>query len=233
MLSKAMTMNSAVVAECILLALIVALVFAAFYALFGHPSSSKGRKRKQEVRNGFRLAAGILLGFVLMGTLVGCAGIAFGSVNSTRMSRPVAGVIAVSALILIGLMVQWWAKYFAGWIIWGVVNSLIMASSGHLLNNPAIPVSRPLALTMAGLCAVTVFACLRFTKSYKLHTADKLALMTWILAFTWAANAQRFGIAALSVGSLVLMLAWWLDRNKTHRPSDAVVQRHELESQRF
>jgi hypothetical protein len=52
---------------------------------------------------------------------------------------------------------------------------LMMASSGHLLNNPAIPVRRSFALTMAGLCFVTVFVTRRFTKSYKLHLAEKLA----------------------------------------------------------
>ncbi len=31
-------MSSAAVAECILLALIVALIYAALYGLFGHPS---------------------------------------------------------------------------------------------------------------------------------------------------------------------------------------------------
>jgi len=226
-------MNSAVVAECVLLALILALVYAAFYALFGHPSSREGRKRKQETRNGFRLAGGILLGFVLMGSLVACAGIAFGGAGSGRVSRPLAGLIAVAALLLIGLMMRWWAKYFAGWIAWGIVNSLVMASSGHLLNNPGIPVSRPVALTMAGLCAIAVFACRRFTASYKLNAGDKLALVAWVLAFTWAANAQRSGIVAMSVGSLALMLAWWSDRKKTHRHSHSAVQRHEPESQRL
>ena len=207
-------MTSAVVAESVLLALVVALVCAALYALFGNPSSSKGQRRRQEIRNGFRLAGGFLLGFVLMGSLVACSGIAFGTVNSTTVSRPVAGIMALSALILIGLMVQWWAKYFAGWIVWGVLNSLIMASSGHLLNNSAIPVSRPLALTMGGLIALSVLPCLRFTSDYKLHPADKLGLMVWIVAFTWAATKERFMVVAMAIGCSALAIAWWLSRSK-------------------
>jgi hypothetical protein len=33
-----------------------ALVYAALYAIFGRPSGHKGKKRKQEVVTGFRLA---------------------------------------------------------------------------------------------------------------------------------------------------------------------------------
>jgi hypothetical protein len=103
------------------------------HALFAKPSTSQGKKRKQEVINGFQLAGGILLGFVLLGGLVGFAGIAFGATStSLRVSQLFAGAIAVSALVVIGLMVQRWAKYFAGWIAWGILNSLMMASSGHL-----------------------------------------------------------------------------------------------------
>jgi hypothetical protein len=159
--------NSAIPAILLLTLVAAALVFAALYALFAKPTTSKGKKRRQDLISGFQLAAGILLGFVLMGSLVGFAGIAFGAASSTlHVSRLIAGIISVSALVIVGLMVQRWAKYFAGWIAWGVLNSLVMASSGHLLNNPAIPVKRSLALTGAGLCFVAVLVTRRFTKSY-------------------------------------------------------------------
>jgi hypothetical protein len=207
-----------------------ALVCAALYALFAKPSTARSKKRKQEVVNGFRLAGGILLGFVLMGSLVAFTGIAFGTATSSRVSRPLAALIAVSALILIALMVQRWAKYFSGWIAWGVVNSLIMASTGHLLNNPAIPVSRWYALVMAAQCLIAVLASRRFTKAYKLHVADKFALMGWILAFTLAATAERFSIPSMTIGTLGLVFVWWFHRSKSQRRDHPSVQRQEPES---
>ena len=220
--------NSATLAILFLTLVGATLVYAALYALIGKPSTSQGKKRKQEVINGFQLAGGILLGFVLMGGLVGFAGIAIGATpTSVAVSRPFAGVIAVSALIFIALMVQRWAKYFAGWIAWGILNSLMMASSGHLLNNPAIQVRRSFALTMAGLCLVTVLVSRRFTKAYKLHLGEKLALMAWIVGFTLAANVERFSIPALGMGTFALVFAWWLRRSKSRRRSPRTIQRHE------
>ena len=133
------------------------------------------------------------------------------------MPRPAAALIAVSALVLIALMIQRWAKYFAGWIVWGVPNGLVMASTGHLVNNPAIAVRRSVALAITVLCIVTVLACLRFTGRYKLHVVEILALLTWLVAFTVAANAERFGLPALTIGTLALVFAWWVHRFKPRR----------------
>jgi len=94
-------------------------------------------------------------------------------------------------------MIQRLAKYFAGWLGWGVLNGLLMASTGHLVNDPAIAVRRSVALAMSALCIVTVLACQRFTDRYKLHVVEKPALLNWLVAFTVAANAERFGIPAL------------------------------------
>jgi len=220
--------NSATLAILVLALIGAALIYAALYALFGRPSTGQGKKRKEEVISGFQLAGGILLGFVLMGSLVAFTGIALGT-TSTRLqiSRLLAGVIAVSGLIVIGLTVQRWAKYFAGWIAWGILNSLMMASSGHLLNNPAIPVKRLLALIMAGLCFVTVLVTRRFTKSYKLHLAEKLALLVWISGFAVAASVERFSVPALVTGTVALVIAWWLRRSETRRPSHRMSQRPE------
>jgi hypothetical protein len=154
----------------ILLAVFAALVVAAGYALFGNPHTDKGKKRKQEVVNGFRLTGGFLLGFVLMGTLVVGAGVAFFGLQASRLSsKPLAFDLALLSLACIALMVQRWAKYFPGWIGYGVLNGLLVASSGHLVNNPAIPVRRSLALAMTGLCFVSALVCLRFTEAYRLN----------------------------------------------------------------
>jgi hypothetical protein len=69
------SVNSATPAILVLTLVGVALVYAALYALFAKPSTSQGKERKQEVINGFQLAGGILLGFVLMGGLVALRGL--------------------------------------------------------------------------------------------------------------------------------------------------------------
>lgn len=205
----------------LILALIgTALVCAALYALFGKPSSREGKRRKQEVVNGFGLAGGILLGVVVIGCLVFGAGEAFGTVHWTRPSalgRPTGFAVALVSLALIITMVQRWAKYFAGWMAYSVVSALIMASTGHLLNNPAIPVSRTCVLAMAGLISIQVLTTKRFTKDYRLHLDEKAALILWVLAFTWCANAPRFIIPSMSVASAALAAAWWLNRRKRQR----------------
>src|SRR5690348_1448006 len=111
----------------ILISVMVAVILAAAYAVFGRPRSRTGKNRRQEVINGFRLTGGILLGFLLMTMLVGGTGIAcFGLESSRLSSKPLAFVLAVASFGCIAFMVQWWAKYFAGWIAYGCLNGLMM-----------------------------------------------------------------------------------------------------------
>jgi hypothetical protein len=217
------SVNSAAAAILVLTLIGAALVCAALYALFGKPSTSRGKKRRQEVINGFQLAGGILLGLVLMSSLIAFTAAAFRA--TSQGWRIFAGVTAVSELIVIGLMAQWWAKYFGGFIAWGILNSLIMASSGHLLNNPSIPVKRSLALIMAGLCLVSVLVTLRFTKAYKLHWTEKFALLSWIEGFAVAASIEQFSIPALVTGTFALVLAWLLNRSHVRRRGHHIQRR--------
>lgn len=192
----------------ILSAVVLAVVGAAAYALIGKPRSAKGRKQKREIISGFQIAGGILLGGVLMGALVIGTGIALFGIESLRVSRPAALILAVASLGTIMIMMQRWAKYFPGWIAYGVLSGLIMTSTGHLLNNPSIPVERSVALTMTGLSFVTAAVCLRFTKDYALNVVDRIALTVWVLCFTVGANAKQYGLAAFGVGCAGLVVAW-------------------------
>jgi hypothetical protein len=207
----------------ILLGVAVAVLLAAAYALFGTPRSRTGRKRKQEVVNGFRLTGGILLGFVLMTVLVAGTGVAFFGLESSRLtSKSLAFTLAIVAFGCIALMVQRWAKYFAGWIGYGVLNGLLMISSGHLPNTPAVRVSRPFAVTLTALTLVSTLVCLRFTEDYRLNWVDKIALLSWILAFTVAANAEKHGLVAFGASCAGLLAAFLYSRlhrhpNRKHR----------------
>src|ERR1044071_4771301 len=132
--------TTAIVVISILLAVAGLLAIAALYAVYGKPSSTAAKKRQRQISSGFQLAGGILLGFVLVGTFVAAVGVGFFGNTARFSSKPLAFILAAVSLALISLMAQRWAKYFAGWIGYGALNGLLMASTGHLVNNPAIPV---------------------------------------------------------------------------------------------
>src|SRR5690349_4260506 len=118
----------AIIALAALILVATALVGAGLYALFGKPTSHDGKQRKQHVIHGFQLGSGIVLGSILMGSLVVCSQIAFGIVKSGRLSRTAALFMALVSLVLIFSMIRHWAKHFAGWVGYGVLNGLRMAS---------------------------------------------------------------------------------------------------------
>ena len=169
--------------------------------------------------SGFEIAGGVLLGALLVGCVVIGIGIAFFGVQSSRISsKPLALVLAAASFCVIAFFIQRWAKYFAGWMSWSVLSALTMASSGHLLNNPSVPVHRSIALMMAGLMVITVIASVRFANGYKLNAVDKTALLVWVLAFAIGANTERYMVEAVTVGCAGLVLASIYRRYK-HRHS--------------
>jgi hypothetical protein len=88
--------------------------------------------------------------------------------HSSRISsRSIAFVVATASFCLIAFFIQRWAKYFAAWMAWSVVNALMMASSGHLINNPSVTVPRSVALIMAGLMVITVIASLPMSSPHR------------------------------------------------------------------
>lgn len=210
--------TTAILAISILGLITAGLAFAALYAIYGRPSTASGRERQRHVANGFRLAGGILLGFVLVGTFVMAVGVAFFGNPGRVSSKPLALLLAAISLALIALLVQRWAKILGGWIGYGALNGLLMASSGHLLNNPAIPVRRSWALMMTGVAIASALVCLRFTEDYKLNSVDKVALVGWVVCFAVGVNVNNYGLPALTLGGVGLVLAW-LNYRRLNRPA--------------
>ena len=202
-------MSTASIALVFLGAVALAVLLAAGYAVFGKPRSSKSKERHRQVVSGFAIAGGVLLGAFLVACLVFGIGVAFFGLESSRIipSKTVAFLIAAASFGLIALLVQRWAKYFAGWMAFSVGNALRMASSGHMINNPSVPVPRTVALTMAALMLITVGASLRFKKEYTLTPVDKAALLLWVLAFAIGATTERYMLGSVSVGCAGLVLA--------------------------
>lgn len=201
------------------------LVIVALYAIFGRPNSREGKSRRHQFISGFQLAGGILLGFILMTALVGSSAVLFGTLHSSRLPRAVAACIAVGSVVLIVLMIDHWARYFAGWVGYSVFNGLLMLTSGHLLNNPSIPVPRWWSLSAIAMAVVSALCCMRFSEKYKLTLLDKAALMTWLLAFVLAVNAENvqtirnhvMGAAIMWVGCVAVVIAWAVNRRTFHK----------------
>jgi hypothetical protein len=202
-----------------------ALVAAGLYALLGKPATHAAKERRQHIVNGFAIGGGILLGMILMGSVVFCSQITFGIVQSTRISKDAALFVAIVSIILIFSMIEHWAKRFAGWIGYSVLNGLMMVSSGHLVNNPNIHVPRWWSISATALAFVTALVCLRFAKAHRLNAADKAALMCWVLAFTFAVDVdstrlpyhQQLGLIAMCVGCSALVAAWWYEHRRNSR----------------
>jgi hypothetical protein len=214
----------AIIAVAALILVATALVGAGLYALFGKPTSHGGKQRKQHVIHGFQLGGGIVLGIILMGSLVACSQIASGIVGSGRLSRTAAFFIALASLLLIFSMIRHWAKHFAGWVGYSVLNGLRMASTGHLVNNPSILVPRWWSISATVLMLTSALVSVRFLKNYRLNAVDKAALMTWLLAFTFAVDVESthafyhepLGLGAMFVGTLALVAALLYHRATHH-----------------
>ncbi len=207
---------SELAARVILGLVIAGIVCAAMYAIFARPSTDEGKKRRREITNGFRLAGGIVLGILLMTGFVFGAHIAlFG--GSPRVSRSVAAMIAAVSFGFIALTVQRWARYFAGWVAYGILNSITMALSGHVLNNPSVPVARWYALATAAVYVASVLPTMRFANGERLHVADKVALLIWVVAFTGVLLFPKAGLPIIGAGAAALVIAWWLHRSSRHR----------------
>ena len=214
----------AIIAVAALVLVATALVGAGLYALFGKPTSHGGKQRKQHVIHGFQLGGGIVLGIILMGSLVACSKIALGIVESGRLSRTAALFIALASLLLIFSMIRYWAKHFAGWVGYSVLNGLRMASTGHLVNNPSILVPRWWSISATILMFTSALVSVRFVKNYTLNAADKAALITWLLAFTFAVDVESthafyhgpLGLGAMFVGTLALVAALLYHRSTHH-----------------
>jgi hypothetical protein len=102
----------------------------------------KSASYKQQVLQGFKTAGNLLLGFftivLLLGGLLPLSGRDPGRFGVS--GDLLALLIAVSTLYATAHL---WGRWIGGFFgLRGVINSIIMLSSGHLLNSPDKPVTR-------------------------------------------------------------------------------------------
>ena len=127
-------------------------------------------------------------------------------------------------------MIRHWAKHFAGWVGYSLLNGLLMVSTGHLVNNPSILVPRWWSISATALMFTSALVSVRFVKNYILNAVDKAALMIWLLAFTFAVDVESthafyhepLGLGAMFIGTLALVAAsFYNSATRRHRVSIA------------
>jgi hypothetical protein len=225
-----------IIPEVALALLATGLVGAGLYGLFGKPASHEGKQRKRHVIHGFQLGGGVVLGMILMGALVGCSQIALGIVEPGRISRIVAFFIAFASLRLIFSMIRNWAKHFAGWVGYSVLNGIHMITTGHVVNEHSILVPRWWSISATALMFTSAFVSRRFVKNYTLTAMDKAALMAWLLAFVFAIDVEStnafyrepLGLGAMFAGTLALLAARLHYRATRHHRISATPERHSI-----
>lgn len=168
-----------------------------------------------QVASGFRLAGLIVLACV--------AGILF-AWGGLVVSREAAGsllmgwvAIAIAFVILV-LNLQGWAKMLPGFLVLAAFNAVIMAASGHVLNNPSAQVSRSMALGSAIAFAVAAVVSAQFD-SRRLSLLDRVVLVAYI-GFILLGLVSGRVLVSFSLGTVVLAVPW-LNRQvrRAHRTS--------------
>jgi hypothetical protein len=93
--------------------------------------------------------------------------------------------------------------------------------NGHVLNHPEIPVSRLEGLFMVSLFAVSAVFSFAFTKR-SLNLVDRVALNGFVICFFWQIVDGRAAIPVLTVGAILIFMAWLNNRfQERHRQDHA------------
>jgi hypothetical protein len=159
-------------------------------------------KYRQEIWRGFRTTGNLLLGFATLVLLFVGASVSNGSDPGRFGKAGAYAAIAFSALILY-LTANGWKGWIAGFFgLPGVLASLIVLFSGHMLAWPYKPVARvDSLLVLAFSIVLTVSTYPLGTLKRRLDVPNRLCLVFAVLAF--AIGALRDDQRSEYVGSPV------------------------------
>lgn len=168
-----------------------------------------GRGFWTDVQNGFRRAGWILL-FFFWGILA-LTGLACALAESTRFP-PLAGwLMLVLAMVIAIVTMDRWAKVLPGLFGYGVLNGLIMATTGHLVNDSSIRVARgtAVAMTLLGLASAILANTIA---SRKLTIFDRVALAGVVSSLLAGIAIPSLTIVSFCLMTFFLAAAWGVDR---------------------
>jgi len=177
----------------------------------------------EQIKSGFRLAGGWLLGLVWLAIVFAGLGEAFDAAGQFPEGPHAHRFLGYALLTVAGLTMliaaEYWKRFFPGIMIAAVLNSLLELLRGHAVNHPSVPVSATTAgihlLVSAGVAVLT----LTF-KNRKLSLVDRAALLAFVGVFFWQVVDHRFAEVKLVSGALCILIAWTIDRWRRASPSN-------------
>jgi len=181
--------------------------------------------KMSQVKSGLRLAALILVGFVVAGMFFGGADyLFFPSAHSRRLGL----IFLVISTPIMVLTMNRWVKVMAGFLGLAVLNGLFSISTGHVLANPTMPISHFYASSLTLFFALA--AILTGTmKNRRLSLIDRISVMAYLcsLAFLISYQTQREEAKSaplnatyfilMGIGLSCLFAAWAVDYIQRHR----------------
>jgi len=188
---------------------------------------SKNPTTEQEVKSGFRLAGGWLLGIAWFGLVLWGILESFGTdANFSEGHHPsrVLGyvVLGVAAAIFVATANRW-KRVFPGIMLAATLGSLLELEQGHAVNNPSVLIPRWIAFLQ--LVVIAGVTALSFTfKKRSLNIVDRIALLAFAASIYVGGNEatrQEFPLALL-VGGACVLAAWGYDEvQRRRRPKDS------------
>jgi hypothetical protein len=173
-----------------------------------------------QARNGLRLAALILVGFVIAAMFFAGAGFLFFPSVHSRWFGAISLIISMPIMVL---TINRWIKVMAGFLGLAVLNGLLSISSGHVLANPSMPISRLDALYLT--LFYTVAAILTSTmKDRRQSLMDRISVMAFLcclaVLISYQARLEAVKSAPFNATAATLMVislcclfvAWVYDR---------------------
>jgi hypothetical protein len=172
--------------------------------------------KMSQVQSGFRSVALILIGFVVGGMFFGGVASLLSPNATSRWLGPVFLIISTPIMIL---TMKRWAKVMAGFLGLAVLNGLVSLSSGHVLANPTMPISRPDALYLTVFYATATMLAATITQR-TLNLVDRISVMAFLysLAFliTYQARLETAksalfnatAVTLIGIGLCCLLVPW-------------------------
>ena len=181
-----------------------------------------------QVKNGLRLAALILIGFVVAAMFFGGVMRLYflGVAHRSSWSGHFAIVTSVFLLVSVPIMfvtMNRWVKVMAGFLGLAVLNGLISLATGHVLANPTMRISHPYALSLTLFFAVAAVLAGKL-KNRTLGVVNRVSVMAFLFSLgilisyqgqrelTKSAPLNNTYFILMGICLCCLLIAWWYGR---------------------
>lgn len=175
------------------------------------------RSIKQQVKSGFRRAAGWLAGMAWLAIVFWGIINVFGTEANFSVghhpSRALGYFLLTLAVLIFLITADRWKRVFPGIMLAATLGCLLELESGHVVNSPSTLVPRSIAFIQ--LVVVVAVTALSFSfKQRPLSILDRLALLAFAASIFLGGEqaTERRVPLALVVGGACIFIAWTIDR---------------------